>query len=171
MRQDSLLTKHSGWALLLLGTTLSQCSVFDNVYDWYNFVITYTVFFNIAQWLLLFVQVWGVNRMLVQRLGSGQAVVKIVTLAITGIMAALAAGLTGLGCYNRWQLTSSVSYSRYRSLHTRDDERKLGAAYWILYLLSVLAGSAISVALLLRIRSKSIAVNVSNRQDRNTSPY
>lgn len=170
MRQEDLLMNHSAWALLILGTVLRECWVLPSMYDYYNFVITYIVFFNIGQWLLLFIQVWGVNRMLSKRLGSGQAVVKIATLAITGVMAALTAGYTGISCYNRWTIVASSGYSRYMDLTKMDDERKLAVAYWVLYLLSVIAGGAISGALLMQIRSKSIAINVSEIHTRNTSP-
>ncbi|KAF2445490.1 hypothetical protein P171DRAFT_520267 [Karstenula rhodostoma CBS 690.94] len=147
------------WVLLILGTTLRECWVLPRANDYFNFMITYTVFFNVGQWLLLFIQVWGVNRFLSQRHGSGKAVVKITTLAITGVMAALTAGYTGLFCYNRWQFVASSDRSRLMDLSKLVDERKLAAAYWILYLLSVIAGGAISMALLLQMRSKSVAVN------------
>jgi TRAP-type C4-dicarboxylate transport system permease small subunit len=107
--------------------------------------------------------------MLSQLHGSGQAVVKIVTLAITGVMAALTAALMGITCYNRWQIKAYHGYTAHVDLSKIDDESKLAAAYWILYLLSVLAGSAISVALLLQIRSKRIDINVSNHSDRNNN--
>ncbi|KAL5374421.1 hypothetical protein DPSP01_011950 [Paraphaeosphaeria sporulosa] len=150
------------WALVILGTVLRECWVLPNILDYYNFAITFNILFNIGQWLLLFIQVWGVNRLLSKRLGSGQAVVKIATLAVTGVMAALTAGYIGLYSYNRWTVVNSWRYdepSEHIDRTKLDDERKLAAAYWILYLLSVVAGGAISAALLMQLRSKSIPVN------------
>lgn len=138
---------------------------------YFDFVITYYVLFNIGQWLLLFIQVWGVNRLLSKRLGSLQAVVKIVTIAITGVMAALTVGYVVLFSYNRWALGRG-RYTLFRTSYYRSDpykiqyidvEHKLAAAYWILYLLSVLAGGAISLPLLMKMRAKSIPVSVSTR--------
>ncbi|KAL5384145.1 hypothetical protein PMIN06_005737 [Paraphaeosphaeria minitans] len=150
------------WALVILGTVLGECWVLPSAFDYYNFVITFNVFFNIGQWLLLFIQVWGVNRLLSKRLGSDQAVVKVTTLAVTGVMAVLTAGYIGLSSYNRWTVVNGWGYDaplEHIDRTKMDDERKLAAAYWILYLLSVIAGGAISAALLMQMRSKSIAVN------------
>lgn len=154
-----MLTKHSAWGLVLISRTLSECYVFDNSFDVYNFAIAYGIFFNIGQWLLLFIQVWGVNRLLSQRLGSAQAMVKIITLAITGLMGVLTVALIGLTSYNNWQRMARDGFSR---LSTLEATVKLTVAYWVLYLISVIVGGALSLVLLTKMRSKSIAVRVSH---------
>ncbi|KAJ4347184.1 uncharacterized protein N0V89_011123 [Didymosphaeria variabile] len=150
-----------GWALTILGTVLRECWVLPTLYDYYDFVIVFSIFFNIGQWILLFIVVWGVNRLLSQRLDSSQGIVKVATLAIVGVMAALTAGYTGLNCYNTWQaMARGTSGYRYVvNYKTYYDAEKFAVAYDVLYILSVVAGGAISMALLMKLRSKGIAIN------------
>jgi hypothetical protein len=135
--------------------------------NYYDFQIAFTLFFNLANYLLLVIVVWGVNNTLVGRLNSGQSVVKVITLILSGFMGLLTAALIGLSCYISWSRTpagsdmleSSTNFDKY--IDVVWSYQKYALAYSVLYLLSVIAAGGLAIATLVRMRSRNILVGVS----------
>lgn len=151
--------------LILLAVTLLECGVIWRNY--YDFQIAFTLFFNLANYLLLVIVVWGVNNTLVGRLNSGQSVVKVITLILSGFMGLLTAALIGLSCYISWSRTpagsdmleSSTNFDNYIGVVL--SYQRYALAYSVLYLLSVIAAGGLAIATLIRMRSRNILVGVS----------
>jgi hypothetical protein len=153
----NILTVNSAYALIIIASLLRECRTLDNPYDFYSFAVAYGIFFKLANYLLLVVVVWGVNSLLQQRLGSGQ-ISKVVSLVILGVMGALTCGYLGLGAYNSW--TSTPDGRRSDLNRKYNEENKLTLAYWILYMLSVLASGGLSIVAVVSMRSKLIPAHV-----------
>jgi hypothetical protein len=134
-------------------------------YSYYNWSIAFGIFFKLGRYLQLVILVWSVNMVLRERVGSGRGVYKGVCLAIVIIMGAITAGLIGLSSYNLWTVTPAGQDSFHDSLG--DQELQLSVAYWVLYMLSVLAGGALALVSLFSMRSKQVpvGVRVSNPQN------
>jgi len=136
---------------------LRECK--SSGYDsYYNLVIAYAIFFRVSNYILLVVVVWSVNILLRKRLNSGRTFYKGICLAIISVMGALTCGYIGLSSYNTWTLTAAGSEFFRRSKSA--EAIKLAVAYWILYLLSIVASGALSIVTLLSMRSKRVPIGV-----------
>lgn len=163
-RKAILLTEYSSLLLILLAVTLLECGVIWRNY--YDFQIAFNLFFNLANYLLLVIVVWGVNTTLIGRLKSGQSAVKVITLVLSGFMGLLTAALIGLSGYIAWSRTpagnatleSDTSLEKY--IDVLLSYQRYALAYWVLYLLSVIAAGGLAIATLIRMRSRNILVGV-----------
>lgn len=155
---------HSGFTLLVVSVTLLECGViFRNFFD---FQIAYTLFFSLGNYLLLVIVVWGLNTILVGRLNSSRSAIKAITLVVTGFMGLLTAALIGLSCFIAWRnteagrdtLVTNDQFEKY--LDVLLSYQKYVLAYWVLYLLSVIAAGGLAISTLIRMRSRNILVGV-----------
>lgn len=141
----------STYALSVISQVLQECDTIT-IYDYYNWQIPIVIFSFLSYWLLLFVVVYTLNAMLREHLGQFTAVFKIACLAIVGIMGALTCGLIGVVSYNRWTNTEA-GLDRDATFFV-DAEVNLRIAYWVLYLLSVLAAGALALLTIFQLRSR-----------------
>jgi hypothetical protein len=126
-------------------------------YTYYSWAIAFGIFFKLANYFLLVVTVWSVNMLLRERLNAKRSLYKTVCLVILGVMGALTAAYIGLDAYNTWTVTPEGRSVR-DSL--ADQETQLAVAYWVLFLVSVLAAGAMAVVSLLSLRSKQAPIGV-----------
>lgn len=162
---EEFLTIHSGWVLIVISVTLLECGAIRKSY--FDFQIALNLFFNLGNYLLLVIVVWGVNSLLAERVENRHSAVKIITLLITGVMGALTAALIGMICYILWTNTSAgqESLDTFAGLQqyytTVFNYSRYAVAYWALYLLSVIAAGGLAISTITRMRSRNIHVGVS----------
>ena len=159
--KEGILIFCSGWVLTVLAVTLLQCSVIGR--DYYNFQLAFNLFFNLSNYLLLLVVVWGVNSVLAERSGTSSSAIRLMIMGIVGVMGALTIALISLVSYLSWVSTSAdyLTMSSSGLAATSMAYYQFGIAYWTLFLLSVIAAGGLAIATILRMRSRNIHVGVS----------
>jgi hypothetical protein len=155
-----VLTLNSGFALLIIGTMLLECGTtpYRTYFDW---AIAWNIFFRISSLLLLVCTFWGVNSALRQKLGHNSTLIKVASGIVLGFIAVLTAALIGVTCYNVWAQTQYDWYYDDSNLRLIDSQNRLGLAYWIFYLLAALAGGALSIVNVVKMRSSGVDSQVS----------
>lgn len=121
--------------------------------------VAYLLFYYLGLYLLLVVVVWGVNNQLRERLGSYPTFFKVIYGIILGFMGLLTCAWIGLNCYNQWALTPA-------GLDSNADPKtmemlRLGVAYYVFYIVSVIASGALSIMTLVSMRSRGFPYGVS----------
>lgn len=143
------------YALLIIGTLLRECRTTD-YYTYYDWSLASNLFIALSNYFLLVVVVWSVNMLLRERLGSGRSVYKGICLGILIVMGLLTCGWIGLSSYSIWTATPAGIDAGADSLG--DQMNQLGLAYYILFMIFVLASGAMSIATLVTMRSRKMAV-------------
>jgi hypothetical protein len=151
----------SGYACSVIATVLLQCEATE-IYNIYRLQIPITIFINLSYWFLLFVVVFTLNTMLRQQLGYTSAIYKGALIAIVGLMGALTCGKIGLSSYINWSRTevgwSRSSYNRGLIL----TQQQYNAAYYSLYLVSVLVAGGLALMSITSLRSRRSPAGVSH---------
>ncbi|KAF2853985.1 hypothetical protein T440DRAFT_476597 [Plenodomus tracheiphilus IPT5] len=141
-----------GYAIELSATVLLECNTVVRS-SYYALAIAMTVFYYLAYWILLFIVVYTLNTMLREHLGSSSSTLKIVLLAIVGVMFAVTAAHIGITSYNLWTATDA-GYSSNANFIIHPAER-LRTAWNVLYFLSVIAAGFFALMTLFAMRSRS----------------
>ncbi|KAF2876584.1 hypothetical protein BDV95DRAFT_230963 [Massariosphaeria phaeospora] len=150
----SLLLSLLAYTLLIIAIVLLECGTTPSR-TYYHWAITFTVFFRLATFLLLVVFASVMNTVLRERLGYGSKIFNIAQGVVLGFMAIVMGAYVGLQCYNlSFNFRSSGRSSRSPLLNY--EQERLALAYWMLYLLSVLASGAFAIVTLVSMRSKRI---------------
>jgi hypothetical protein len=152
----------------IISTILLECDVSANSMSYYQWSIATVIFSFIGNWLFLVVIVFNLNALLRRQLDIGHSnmVFKIIPLAIIGIMGVLSGTLAGLTAYVNWYLSTAIwRYERNGLLALSLAAARLRIAYWILYLVSVLASGALALMTISSLRKAGKAGGVSNHTD------
>jgi hypothetical protein len=156
------LTTRSGYACSIISTVLQQCGTTDP-YSYYHWQIAIVIFLYIDYWLLLVVIVYSLNTMLRQQLDHPTAISKIVPAAIVGLMGPLTGAVAGLRAYILWAQTNRINwFSRWDLYSLVEAQQKLQAAYYSLYLVSLLASGGLALMTIMSLRSTRKAAGVSS---------
>jgi hypothetical protein len=116
------------------------------------------VIIYIAYWLLLVVVVYSLNTMLRQQLDRPSAITKAIPAAIVVIMGVLSGALAGIRGY----IYSEQPRTLFRSLYDLlEAQQKLTAAYYSLYLVSLLASGGLALNSIMTLRRTSKPTGVS----------
>lgn len=146
---------------------LRECKTTDDN-SYYSWFIAWTVFRELGLYLLLVVVFYGVNDLLRNHLGSNPGLFKILYGIVLGIMGVLTAAYLGLECYNLWLLTDDgMDSDQERHIW---EELRLAIAYYVLYLIVVIAGGALSIVSIVSMRSRRLNTNVSDHTTFHTAP-
>ncbi|KAF2274795.1 uncharacterized protein EI97DRAFT_89215 [Westerdykella ornata] len=138
-----------GYGLFILGTCLRECQVGDYINDYLAIAITAGVLLPLAEFLLLVLVVWSLNKALRDPLGGRQFLFKISSAAMLAVVGCITCAVIGLSSYNTWTATDDGRGSD----PLNSEMQQLSLAYYILYLLASVTGSAISVVTILALRS------------------
>ncbi|KAF2796596.1 hypothetical protein K505DRAFT_359177 [Melanomma pulvis-pyrius CBS 109.77] len=144
----SLLFALLGNALLIVATMLQECRTTD-FRSFYQWAIAFLLFFRLSNFLLLVLVVYNVNDLLRQLHGHNPSYFKFIYGFILAIMGALTCGLVGIQCYN-----ASVSAYVSSGPSLGDAEIRLRLAYYVLYLVSILAAGALAAATVVSMRAR-----------------
>ncbi|KAF2269133.1 hypothetical protein CC78DRAFT_529387 [Lojkania enalia] len=139
------------YALKIVGTMLRECDT-TPWRSYFNWAISWSVFDQLAYFILLVLVFYIVNDAIRERIGENPSYFKIIYGAVLGIMGALTAAIIGVVCYNLWTLTEDGKYEDSLSY----EEGKLGTAYYVLFLLSVLGAGALSIVNIMSMKAKNI---------------
>ncbi|KAF2819822.1 hypothetical protein CC86DRAFT_334935 [Ophiobolus disseminans] len=141
------------YACSIVATVLQECET-TSYFSYYNWAIAISIFLNLGYWLLLFVVVFTLNTMLQAQLSHASNLYKYLLLAVVGLMAALTCGQIGFSSYINWSQTelgrSTRSYRHVPYLVAQ----QYRAAFYSLYLVSVLASGALALKTILSLRSR-----------------
>lgn len=154
----SLLTPFRSFSLQLILAVLVECGAF-NLDAAAGIGIVIDISWSLGSWLLFFIVVYVLNTLLRQELGGAIAIYKVICLAITGVMLALACADAGISSYNDWTM-SSAGYEanaeaiEYPWLH-------LLLAEYVLLLVGVLVSGALSLMTIFALRSRRLPGGVS----------
>jgi hypothetical protein len=118
--------------------------------------VAIAIFGYLSYWLLLVVVVFTLNSMLLEQLSHSKSVFKIVLLLIVGLMGLLSVALAGITAYINYEAPRSDYYYRYYADldNVIDASVKLRAAYYALYLVSLLASGGLAIATMLSLRKE-----------------
>jgi hypothetical protein len=147
---------YSCYICQVVSTVLQECRT-TGYQSYYDFHIAILIFSFIGNYLLLVVVVYNLNSMLRRQVDHSNAIFKIVPLAIVGVMGILMCVLAGLGAYLNWSNKERLFYG-YRAeddLKIAEAYPKLQAAYYSLYLVSVLASGGLALMTILSLRRAS----------------
>ncbi|KAL6707570.1 hypothetical protein ACN47E_003919 [Coniothyrium glycines] len=136
--------------LEIVTSVLRECGTVD-LDSYYSLAIATTVFYRLAYWALLFVAGYVLNIMLRKSLGSPSMIIKVILLAVVGIVFALSCALIGVTAYNNWTQTSA-GYDADAEL-IREPADQLRVAYAVLFLITVLITGGLSVMTVLAMRA------------------
>ncbi|KAF6791646.1 hypothetical protein CSOJ01_14331 [Colletotrichum sojae] len=138
---------------------LQECQVgsHDGVYYWQ---IAIDIFSGVGNWLLLFVVVWTLNKILREHLGYHSTVSTIIFMALLVFMGLLTAARIVLGSYNSWAYTI-ISPDSYTSMLWEAAE-KLCIVYWVFYLSSTIVSLSFSLSAIASMKSKHLDGAVSH---------
>lgn len=141
------------FSLQLILAVLVECGAF-NLDAAAGIGIVIDISWSLGSWLLFFIVVYVLNTLLRQELGGAIAIYKVICLAITGVMLALACADAGISSYNDWTM-SSAGYEanaeaiEYPWLH-------LLLAEYVLLLVGVLVSGALSLMTIFALRSRRL---------------
>jgi hypothetical protein len=139
------------YALDVLTQTLQQCGQ-ANLSSFYSLQIVITIFYGMGYWSLLVVVVWTLTSMLRERLDRKWKLSRAICLATVVFMGLFTCVNIGLQCYNLWLNTMGGLYSRQPALF--EEQLRVGLAYWVLYLASILVAGALVLLAMQPVRSK-----------------
>jgi hypothetical protein len=137
---------------------LQQCGQ-ANLSSFYNLNIVATVFYGIGYWSLLVVVVWTLPSMLRERLDRKSKLSRAICLATVVFMGFFTCVNIGLQCYHLWLNTVDGLYSGQPAFF--EEQLRIGLAYWVLYLASILAAGALVLLAMQPMRSKHASGGVS----------
>lgn len=132
---------------------LKECEV-GSYYGIYYWRIAIDIFSGVGNWLLLFVVVWTLNKILREHLGYHSTVSKTIFMALLVFMGLLTAARIVLGSYNSWAYTV-ISPDPYTSMLWEAAE-KLGIVYWVFYLSSTIVSLSFSLSTIASMKSKHL---------------
>lgn len=127
------------YALDIASTVLVECETLAGS-SYYSIAIAMTVFYYLAYWTLLFVVVYMLNTTLRDHT---IVIIKIVLLAIVGIVFAITAAHIGVSSWNLWAVTDAGYWSNSRLIIR--SAKELRVAWSVLYLLAVLAAGVLAL--------------------------
>ncbi|USP75269.1 uncharacterized protein yc1106_02543 [Curvularia clavata] len=140
-------------ALDLVNLVLSECEV-SLPTDYDNVSIASTVLYHLSCLGLLFVVLYKLNSMLRSRLGSVVTTVRVILLAIFGIMAAVYIAYIALSGY-LW--SNDLYYYRNEADGLVDSTQKLSMAVRSLYLICVLVSTVLAITTVSSLRRAHIS--------------
>lgn len=144
---------------------LRECRTTDP-YSYYQWGIAFIIFFRLSIFLLLVLVVYNMNNLLRQIHGHNPSYFKFIYGFILVVMGALTCGLIGIQCYN-FSVAGFVSSGDF----LYNEEIRLGLAYYVMYLVSVLAAGALATATIVSMRARGTPRGVSPPIDTPTPPY
>lgn len=121
----------------------------------YYWRIAIDIFSGVGNWLLLFVVVWTLNKILRDHLGYHSTISKVIFMALLVFMGLLTSARIVLGSYNSWAYTVYLSDSYTSMLYEAAD--KLGIVYWAFYLSSTIVSLSFSLSTVCSMKSKHLA--------------
>jgi hypothetical protein len=118
--------------------------------------VAIVIFSYLFYWLLFVVVVFTLNSMLQTELNHSKSIFKTLLLLIVGLMGLLSVALASITAYINYESPrSDFYYEDYGDLRTVIDASvKLRAAYYALYLVSLLASGGLALATLLSLRKE-----------------
>jgi hypothetical protein len=147
-----ILTNASTNACSIIATALEQCEVIliTTYFDWHAAIAVFTY---VSYWLLFVVVVFTLNIMLRQQLSDSTTIFKTILLVATGVIGLLTCVLAGLTAYvNYASPRASRSWLGSDILTWSTAVANLRAAYFSLYLVSILASGGLALATILSLR-------------------
>jgi hypothetical protein len=148
----------STYALDVLTQTLQQCSQV-NLSSFYNLQIVIIILYGMGYWSLLVVVVWTLTSMLRERLDRKWKLSRAIRLTTVVFMGLLTCVNIGLQCYHLWLNTMDGLYSGQPAFF--EEQLRIGLAYWVLYLASILVAGAFVLLAMQPMRSKHTSGGVS----------
>jgi hypothetical protein len=148
----------STYALDVSAQTWQQCGQ-ANLSSFYSLQIVIIIFYGLGYWSLLVVVVWTLTSMLRERLDRKWNLSRAICLATVVFMGLFTCVNIGLQCYNLWLNTMGGLYSGQPALF--EEQLRIGLAYWVLYLASILVAGALVLLAMQPMRSKHASGGVS----------
>src|SRR4051812_22075765 len=96
----------SGYGLLIIATVLLQCHTGEPK-SYYQWAISFFLFFRLSSFLLLVVVVYTVNDLFRKYHGHNPVYFKIIYGVILGVIGALTCAFIGVICSNQWKAYDS----------------------------------------------------------------
>ncbi|KAI8938269.1 hypothetical protein NX059_005928 [Plenodomus lindquistii] len=138
------------YALDLVSMVLLECGTVASTL--YSLAIASSIFYLLAYWTLLFVVVYTLNTLLREHLESPSKAIKMLLLAIVGVMFAITAAHIGVTSYNLWAATDD-GYSSNANFIIHPAEQ-LRVAWNVMYFLSVITAGVLSLLTIFAMRSR-----------------
>ncbi|KAF2195013.1 hypothetical protein K469DRAFT_743704 [Zopfia rhizophila CBS 207.26] len=138
------------YALRIIGTILQECDT-TSMRSYYNFVIAWSIFFLLANFMLLCIVLHGVNTALRNMLGHNPKFLSIIYGVVLAFMFILNAAYIGLSSYNIWAIYGG---SRIRARFRIQQANQLAVAYYVFYLLIVFLATAGMIVSIVQMRSR-----------------
>lgn len=149
------LTVSSTEILSMATGIIAQCDISRNTY--YILVLVYSVTGFLGDWLLTFVMVFTLNKVLREHLGNFSIANKYSLLVVMGLVAAVSIAQLAVSCYNIWTVTDAGYYKN--ALY--EPAERLRVAWAAICLAATLAGGAFAITTIRAMRSRRHACGVS----------